>query len=85
MAMSRGGPPLLLMSPPIPIYVSPSRHVAQVKKERWAEGCVVKDRAEPCHVSRVLRVVAASRGADEADVGAQAFANSARLFRLGVD
>ena len=61
------------------------RHVAQVKKERWAEGCVVKDRAEPCHVSRVLRVVAASRGADEADVGAQAFANSARLFRLGVD
>eukprot|EP00116_Pleurobrachia_bachei_P000176 sb/3460438/ len=34
------------------------------KKEKWMEGCIVKDRCEPCQITQVLDVVAAVRGED---------------------
>ena len=53
-----------------------------VKKERWAEGAVVKDRAEPCHIAHVAQVVGGAMGVDEARLAAAAHANSVRLFGL---
>jgi TatD DNase family protein len=57
----------------------------EVKKEKWEEGCRVKDRNEPAQIEQVLQVLAAARGGgeeEEAAVAAAALANSIRLFRL---
>lgn len=73
-------------------YVRPLRANAsgepwpEVKKERWHEGCTVKDRCEPCHITHVLQVVAGARqqygatDATEESVAAAAYTNSQRLF-----
>ena len=50
------------------------------KPEKWAEGHVVKDRCEPCHIGHVLQVVAAAMGVDEAEVAEAATRNSERRF-----
>jgi len=50
------------------------------KPERWADGHVVKDRCEPCHLGHVLQVVAAAMGVDEAEVATAATSNSERRF-----
>ncbi|KAI5291390.1 hypothetical protein KEM52_000185 [Ascosphaera acerosa] len=39
-----------------------------VKKERWAKGCLVKGRNEPCTIVLVAQVVAAVKGIPVADV-----------------
>ena len=54
----------------------------EVKKERWQPSSLVKDRCEPAHILQVAQVLAHTLGVDEAALAAQAYANSARVFRL---
>ena len=68
-------------------------HWPELKKEKWAEGCVVKDRCEPAYISQVLQAVCAAQraaaggdggagpaGADEGEVAARAHENTMRMF-----
>lgn len=54
-----------------------------VKKEKWAEGAMVKGRNEPCMVERVAQVVAGVRGEPLRDVCEAAWANTVKVFGLG--
>eukprot|EP00967_Tisochrysis_lutea_P140390 scaffold256444_cov32-Tisochrysis_lutea.AAC.1 len=57
----------------------------EVKKEKWQQGCRVKDRNEPAQIEHVLQVLNAARGgtpSDEAIIADAALANSVRVFRL---
>ncbi|KAI1363216.1 TatD family hydrolase [Xylaria arbuscula] len=56
-----------------------------VKKEKWAEGSMVKGRNEPCMIERVGQVVAGVRGEPLRDVCEAAWANTVRVFGLGED
>ena len=62
-------------------HLSPLAH-PEVKKEKWADGCTVKDRCEPCHIAHVLQVVAGARGGsvDAETVAAAAYENSVGMF-----
>lgn len=61
-----------------------SKHVVtkfdSKKKERWVEGCTVKDRTEPCHIAQVLEVMAAVRGDDPDELCEAMYQNTLRLF-----
>ena len=61
-----------------------SRHVTTKfdakKKERWVEGCTVKDRTEPCHIIQVLEVMAAVRGEDPDELCEAMYQNTMKLF-----
>ncbi|KAI0467771.1 TatD family hydrolase [Xylaria cf. heliscus] len=54
-----------------------------VKKERWAEGAMVKSRNEPCMIERVGQVVAGVRGETLRDVCEAAWGNTVKVFGLG--
>lgn len=65
-------------------HVRPLPHEER-KKDKWEQGCIVKDRSEPAHISQVLEVVAAARnatGEETREICAAALANSQRLFGL---
>jgi TatD DNase family protein len=51
-----------------------------VKKEKFEEGTMVKNRTEPAHMWAVLEVVAAVRGVSKTELAKQVLANSERLF-----
>ena len=59
------------------LYSPPS-----LKKERWSADTAVKSRNEPCATGQVALVVAALQNRPLAEVAAQTFANSKRLFNL---
>ncbi|KAI5290944.1 hypothetical protein KEM54_006922 [Ascosphaera aggregata] len=54
-----------------------------VKKERWAKGCMVKGRNEPCSIVLVAQVVAAVKKIPVEEVCEAAWNNSIRMFGLG--
>jgi TatD DNase family protein len=56
-----------------------------VKKEKWAEGAMVKGRNEPCMIERVGQVVAGVRDELLRDVCEAAWANTVKVFGLGED
>lgn len=51
-----------------------------VKKERWAEGALVKGRNEPCLIGRVVVAVARIKGVGVEEVAEMAWGNSRRMF-----
>ena len=50
------------------------------KKEKWQEGCMVKDRNEPCTIRQVCEIVAAVRGMEVEELARIAWANTETLF-----
>lgn len=50
------------------------------KKEKWAEGYMVKDRNEPCTIHQVCEIVAMVRGVEVEALAASVWANTQRLF-----
>ncbi|KAL3420499.1 TatD family hydrolase [Phlyctema vagabunda] len=54
-----------------------------VKKEKWAEGAMVKGRNEPCEIGKVAWAVAGIRGVSVAELTEQAWANTVKMFGLG--
>jgi|MDTB01.3.fsa_nt_gb TatD DNase family protein len=50
------------------------------KKEKWQEGCMVKDRNEPCTIRQVCEIVAALRGVEVEALAAAAWHNTEGLF-----
>jgi TatD DNase family protein len=54
-----------------------------VKKERFAKGCMVKGRNEPCAITNVAYAVAAIKEITVDEVCAAAWKNSTRMFGLG--
>lgn len=54
-----------------------------VKKERWAEGPMIKGRNEPCMVGHVAWAIAGIKGVSVKEVAEAAWANSVRMFGLG--
>jgi TatD DNase family protein len=55
-----------------------------VKKEKWEEGAMVKGRNEPCTIERVAKIVAGIKGISVDEVCDAAWANTAKVFELGV-
>ncbi|KAI1341777.1 hypothetical protein F5Y15DRAFT_347302 [Xylariaceae sp. FL0016] len=53
-----------------------------VKKEKWAEGCMIKSRNEPCSIERVGAVVAAIKGTSIEEVCEAAWRNTQAVFEL---
>lgn len=53
------------------------------KKDKWVEGCMVKERNESCAISRVAFVVAGLKGVGVEEVAEAAWANSVGMFGLG--
>ena len=51
-----------------------------IKKEKYTEGQLVKDRAEPCHMKQVLEAVAAIRKEDPVVLAEKVYENTRRLF-----
>ncbi len=56
-----------------------------VKKEKWVEGAVIKGRNEPCFIGRVAWAVAGIKGLSVQELTEAAWANSVRMFGVGVD
>jgi TatD DNase family protein len=54
-----------------------------VKKERWAEGKMVKGRNEPCTIGRVAWAVARIKGLEVKELTEAAWANTVRMFGFG--
>jgi len=54
-----------------------------VKKEKWAEGRLVKGRNEPAAIRDVAAVVAAVKGLEASEVVEAAWRNTVKLFGLG--
>ena len=52
------------------------------KRDKWEEGCMVKERNESCLISRVAFIVAGLKGMGVEAVGEAAWENSNRLFRM---
>lgn len=50
------------------------------KKERWVEGCTVKDRCEPCHIVQVLEIMSKVRGEDPDNLCQVMYENTQKLF-----
>ena len=66
---------------PFPEYLfEKSYNVA--KPEKWKPLSMVKDRTEPCHMVKVLCVVAAIKNIDILQVANAAFENSLKLFKI---
>jgi TatD DNase family protein len=57
-----------------------STKIPSVKKEKFSEGLLVKDRNEPCHLIQVLEVVAAVRGCDPLELACSIRDNTRKLF-----
>lgn len=57
-----------------------SREAKRKKKDKWEEGCMVKDRNESCCIERVAFVVAGCQGRSVEDVAEAAWANSLKMF-----
>ncbi|KAF2665667.1 putative hydrolase [Microthyrium microscopicum] len=55
-----------------------------VKKERWADGMMVKGRNEPCTIPLVAHVIAKLKGITVEEVCEAAWNNSAKMFGLGI-
>ena len=72
----------LLTADPRSAELLPLYAPASVKKERWAADKAVKGRNEPCATGQVALVVAALQNRPIAEVAAQTFVNSKRLFNL---
>ena len=53
------------------------------KKEKWVEGCLVKDRCEPCQITQVLDVMAAVRNEDPDELAEAMYQNTIKLFFPG--
>ncbi|KUJ06580.1 deoxyribonuclease-like protein tatD [Mollisia scopiformis] len=51
-----------------------------VKKERWAEGLMIKGRNEPCMIGHVAWAIAGIKGISVKQVSEAAWANSVRMF-----
>ncbi|QDS76650.1 hypothetical protein FKW77_008180 [Venturia effusa] len=54
-----------------------------VKKEKWAKGCMIKGRNEPCAIPRVAYAIANIKGISVEEVCEAAWNNSIRMFDLG--
>lgn len=54
-----------------------------VKKERWAEGLMIKGRNEPCMIGHVAWAIAGIKGISVKEVAEAAWANSVRMFGVG--
>jgi TatD DNase family protein len=54
-----------------------------VKKEKWAEGKMVKGRNEPCMIGRVAYAVAGIKGVSVEELTERAWENTMRMFGLG--
>ncbi|TID15713.1 Mg-dependent DNase [Venturia nashicola] len=54
-----------------------------VKKEKWAKGCMIKGRNEPCAIPRVAYAIANIKGISVDEVCEAAWNNSTRMFGLG--
>ena len=55
-----------------------------VKKEKWISGAMVKGRNEPCMIGKVAKAVAGIRGDGVEVLTEAAWANSVKMFALGV-
>lgn len=53
-----------------------------VKKEKWAEGLLVKGRNEPCMIGRVVVAIARIKGITVEEVAEAAYGNTVRMFRF---
>lgn len=51
-----------------------------VKKERWAEGAMVKGRNEPCSIDRIAKIVAGIKGITVEEVCEKAWENTVKVF-----
>lgn len=49
-------------------------------KKKWSEHCVVKGRAEPCHIRQVCEVVATVKGIEPEVLARSAYNNSFKVF-----
>jgi TatD DNase family protein len=54
-----------------------------VKKERFAKGCMIKGRNEPCAIPRVAYAIANIKGITVEEVCEAAWENSVKMFGLG--
>ncbi|CZR59418.1 related to deoxyribonuclease [Phialocephala subalpina] len=61
------------------------REWKSVKKERWAEGLMIKGRNEPCMIGHVAWAVAGIKGVPVKEVAEAAWANSVKMFGVGGD
>ncbi|KAF2135270.1 uncharacterized protein K452DRAFT_354442 [Aplosporella prunicola CBS 121167] len=55
---------------------------ASRKRDKWVEGCMVKERNESCAISRVAFVVAGLKGMAVEEVAEAAWRNSVRMFGM---
>lgn len=53
-----------------------------VKKEKWAEGKLVKGRNEPCTIGRVAVAIARIKGITTEEVAEAAYHNTVKMFRF---
>lgn len=53
-----------------------------VKKEKWAEGVLVKGRNESCMIGRVVVAIARIKGLSVEEVAEAAYGNTVRMFRF---
>lgn len=51
-----------------------------VKKERWAEGAMIKGRNEPCSIDRIAKIVAGIKGITVEEVCESAWQNTVNVF-----
>lgn len=56
-----------------------------VKKEKWVEGALVKNRNEPCMIGLVAEIVAVVKGVHVQVVCEAAWRNSCRMFGFDID
>ncbi|KAF8847887.1 hypothetical protein BDZ45DRAFT_754431 [Acephala macrosclerotiorum] len=56
-----------------------------IKKERWAEGLMIKGRNEPCMIGHVAWAIAGIKGVSVKEVAEAAWANSVQMFGVGDD
>lgn len=51
------------------------------KKEKYEDGCIVKNRNEPCLVRQVLEIIAGCKGIDDLDqLGKNLYHNTCKIF-----
>lgn len=57
-----------------------SSEAKRTKKDKWEEGCMIKDRNESCCIERVAFVVAGCQGRSVEEVAEAAWQNSNKMF-----
>ena len=50
------------------------------KKEKWEEGCMIKDRNEPCTMTHILEILSSVRGVNADELAQRVYQNSCDLF-----